>query len=77
MAKNRILIALIPVKAAVGVVMLLLSVKASPPMFGLYLSIAAWLLVISLVVLPFLIVKRWLTSHERESLTPLGAEARS
>ena len=77
MARNRILIALIPIKAAVGIVMLLLSVKASPPMFGLYLSIAAWLLVISLIVLPYLMVKRWLAAREpEESYPPLGAEAR-
>ena len=65
MPKSRLLIlGLIPVLAVIGAGMLLLSAGASAPLFGLYLSIAAWLLVLAFAVLPYLIYRGWLARRD-------------
>ena len=54
-----ILYAAIPVLALIGGLMMLLSVSASAPLFGLYLSIGAWMLMLAFAVLPYLIYRQW------------------
>ena len=54
-----ILYAAIPVLALVGGLMMLLSMGASAPLFGLYLSIGAWMLMLAFAVLPYLIYRQW------------------
>ena len=54
-----ILYTAIPALAVVGGFMLVLSMGASAPLFGLYLSIGAWMLVLSFAVLPYLLYRQW------------------
>ena len=48
-----------PIMAILGALMLLLSVDASAPMFGLYLSVGAWLLVLAFIAFPYITYKQW------------------
>ena len=59
-----ILYAAIAALALVGGLMMLLSMGASAPLFGLYLSIGAWTLVLAFAVMPYLIYRRWLADRE-------------
>lgn len=59
MPARRIMAWAIPILALIGGLLLLLSRTASMPLFGLYLSIAAWLLVLAFAVLPYLIYRQW------------------
>ena len=61
-----ILLAAIPVLALIGGLMLLLSRAASAPLFGLYLSIGAWMLVIAFAALPYLIYRQWLMRRDTD-----------
>jgi len=65
MTARQIMIWAIPPFAAIGALMLVLSRKANVPLFGLYLSIAAWLLMLAFAVLPYLIYKQWQSRHRR------------
>jgi len=59
-----ILCAAIPVLALIGGLMLLLSTGAPAPQFGLYLSIGAWMLVLALGALPYLVYRQWRAPHD-------------
>jgi membrane protein implicated in regulation of membrane protease activity len=61
--------ALMPVMALIGGVMLLLSAYASAPMFGLYLSIGAWLLVLSFIALPYITYRQWAATRRASDRT--------
>jgi hypothetical protein len=49
----------VPVLALIGGLMLLLSMDAPAPLFGLYLSIGAWMVMLALAALPYLIYRQW------------------
>ena len=59
MSSQRIMLWAIPLLALAGGLMLLLSADANVPLFGLYLSIAAWLLIMAFTVLPYLLYRQW------------------
>jgi hypothetical protein len=54
-----VLYAAIPVLTLIGGLMLLLSMGASAPLFGLYLSIGAWVLMLGFAALPYLFYRQW------------------
>ena len=58
-AERIMLYSAIPLFALLGGLMLALSMGASAPLFGLYLSIGAWMLVLAFAVLPYLLYRRW------------------
>ena len=58
-ATQIILYAAIPALAMVGALMLVLSMAASAPLFGLYLSVGAWMLMLAFAVLPYLLYRQW------------------
>ncbi|MFZ1988688.1 MAG: hypothetical protein WAW96_02855 [Alphaproteobacteria bacterium] len=54
-----VLYAGIPALAMIGGLMLVMSMGASAPLFGLYLSLGAWMLVLAFAVLPYLLYRQW------------------
>jgi hypothetical protein len=67
MSARRIMLWAIPILALAGGLMLLLSRGANVPLFGLYLSIGAWMLVFAFAVLPYLLYRQWqIRQRERD-----------
>ena len=65
MSGRRIMLWSIPLLALAGGLMLILSAGANVPLFGLYLSLGAWLLVVGFAVLPYLLYRQW-QSRQRD-----------
>ncbi len=59
MTARQVMLGAIPILALIGGLMLLLSKGAGVPLFGLYLSIGAWMLVLAFAVLPYLLYRQW------------------